>query len=56
MVDEPRLQNVYTGGAVAAPIFSQIVQQSLRTLGVEPDLEVRSRVRVHPEAAAGDAP
>ena len=56
MIDDPRTQNVHTGGAVAAPVFSQIVQQVLRTLGVEPDLEVRSRVRVLPDGAGGDAP
>ena len=31
----------YYGGAVAAPVFSQVVQQTLRLLGVPPDLEVR---------------
>lgn len=56
MVDEPRAQNVHTGGAVAAPIFSQIVQQTLRSMGVEPDLEVRSKVRVRPDAAGTDTP
>jgi cell division protein FtsI (penicillin-binding protein 3) len=56
MVDDPKAQGVYTGGMVAAPIFSQVVQQSLRTLGVEPDLEIRPKVRIKPEAAGPDTP
>jgi len=43
MVDEPS-NGVYYGGAVAAPVFSQVVQQSLRILGVQPDLEVKPQV------------
>ena len=39
MVDEPG-KGVYYGGEVAAPVFSQVVQQTLRMLGVPPDLEV----------------
>jgi cell division protein FtsI (penicillin-binding protein 3) len=39
MVDEPS-KGVYYGGAVAAPVFSQVVQQTLRLMGVPPDLEV----------------
>ncbi|MBL8329638.1 MAG: penicillin-binding protein 2 [Rubrivivax sp.] len=49
MLDEPRAQGVYYGGAVAAPVFSKVTQQTLRTLGVEQDLEVRARVRVQTE-------
>lgn len=53
MLDEPRGERgEYTGGAVAAPVFSKIVQQTLRTMGVEHDLEVRSRIRVQPQAEA----
>ena len=33
MVDEPTAGK-YFGGDVAAPVFSQVVQQTLRTLGV----------------------
>ncbi|MGS0758434.1 penicillin-binding transpeptidase domain-containing protein, partial [Roseateles sp. GG27B] len=33
MVDEPT-NGVYFGGAVAGPVFSQVVAQSLRLLGV----------------------
>ena len=40
MVDEPG-KGVYYGGEIAAPVFSQVVQQTLRTLGVPPDLEVK---------------
>jgi cell division protein FtsI (penicillin-binding protein 3) len=43
MVDEPS-NGKYYGGAVAAPVFSQVVQQSLRVLGVPPDLDVKPRV------------
>ncbi|MEN9544877.1 MAG: hypothetical protein RLZZ598_1710 [Pseudomonadota bacterium] len=43
MVDEPS-NGKYYGGAVAAPVFSQVVQQSLRTLGVAPDLEVKPQI------------
>jgi cell division protein FtsI (penicillin-binding protein 3) len=40
MVDEPS-RGSYFGGDVAAPVFSQVVQQTLRMLGVPPDLEVK---------------
>ncbi len=40
MVDEPG-NGVYYGGAVAAPVFSQVVQQTLNRLGVMPDLDVQ---------------
>jgi cell division protein FtsI (penicillin-binding protein 3) len=43
MVDEPS-KGVYYGGAVAAPVFSQVVQQTLRTMGVAPDLDVTSQI------------
>ena len=43
MVDEPS-NGQYFGGAVAAPVFSQVVQQSLRTMGVPPDLDVKPSV------------
>ena len=32
------------GGDVAAPVFSEVVQQTLRMLGVQPDLEVRPQI------------
>ena len=43
MIDEPS-NGKYYGGAVAAPVFSQVVQQTLRTLGVPPDLDVKTHV------------
>ncbi|CAG0946377.1 partial cell division protein FtsI (penicillin-binding protein 3), partial [Gammaproteobacteria bacterium] len=43
MVDEPNNGKHY-GGDVAAPVFSEVVQQTLRTLGVQPDLEVRPQI------------
>ena len=43
MVDEPG-NGVYYGGAVAAPVFSQVVQQTLRMMNVPPDLEVKPGV------------
>ena len=43
MVDEPS-NGKYFGGDVAAPVFSNVVQQTLRTLGVPPDLEVRPQI------------
>ena len=44
MVDEPRGRFHY-GGDVAAPVFSQIVQQTLQMLNVAPDL--RRQAAVH---------
>ena len=43
MVDEPT-NGQYYGGAVAAPVFSEVVQQTLRQLGVSPDLDVRPQI------------
>lgn len=40
MLDEPSAGK-YFGGDVAAPVFSATVAQSLRTLGVHPDVEVK---------------
>lgn len=40
MVDEPN-NGAYYGGLVAAPVFSQTVQQTLRVLGVQPDMNVK---------------
>jgi cell division protein FtsI (penicillin-binding protein 3) len=46
MVDEPN-NGKHFGGDVAAPVFSQVVQQTLRTLGVPPDIDVRSQIVEH---------
>jgi cell division protein FtsI (penicillin-binding protein 3) len=43
MIDEPT-NGVYFGGDVAAPVFSQTVQQTLRMLGVQPDMAVKPQV------------
>jgi cell division protein FtsI (penicillin-binding protein 3) len=43
MVDEPNAGKWF-GGDVAAPVFSQVVQQTLRTLGVQPDMEVKTQI------------
>ena len=43
MVDEPG-NGKYYGGDVAAPVFSEVVQQTLRMMGVQPDLEVRPQI------------
>lgn len=47
MVDEPS-NGVYYGGAVAAPVFSTVVQQSLRLMGVAPDLAVQPQIVANP--------
>jgi cell division protein FtsI (penicillin-binding protein 3) len=43
MVDEPNAGKWY-GGDVAAPVFSQVVQQTLRMMGVPPDLDVKPQI------------
>jgi cell division protein FtsI (penicillin-binding protein 3) len=43
MVDEPSAGKWY-GGDVAAPVFSQIVQQTLPMLGEPPDLDVKTQI------------
>jgi cell division protein FtsI (penicillin-binding protein 3) len=43
MIDEPS-NGVYYGGAVAAPVFSQTVQQTLRLMGVQPDMAVKPQI------------
>nr|WP_231402889.1 penicillin-binding protein 2 [Caenimonas aquaedulcis] len=46
MVDEPSAGK-YFGGDVAAPIFSTTVQQTLRLMGVQPDMTVKPQVVVN---------
>ena len=43
MVDEPS-NGVFYGGLVAAPVFSETVQQTLRILGVQPDMNVKPQI------------
>ena len=53
MVDEPG-NGRYFGGDVAAPVFSQVVQQSLRMLGVPPDLEVQPQIVARAQAVKAE--
>lgn len=43
MVDEPS-NGTYYGGTVAAPVFSEVVQQTLRIMGVQPDMAVKPEI------------
>jgi cell division protein FtsI (penicillin-binding protein 3) len=43
MIDEPS-NGRYYGGAVAAPVFSEVVQQTLRMMGVQPDMAVKPQI------------
>ncbi|MGJ7493791.1 peptidoglycan D,D-transpeptidase FtsI family protein [Variovorax sp. RT4R15] len=43
MIDEPSAGQ-YFGGTVAAPVFSEVVQQTLRMMNVAPDLAVKPLV------------
>jgi len=49
MIDEPT-NGHYFGGEVAAPVFSATVQQTLRMLGVQPDMTVKPQVIAKAEA------
>jgi cell division protein FtsI (penicillin-binding protein 3) len=49
MIDEPTAGRYY-GGDVAAPVFSQTVQQTLRMLEVQPDMAVKPQVVAKAEA------
>jgi cell division protein FtsI (penicillin-binding protein 3) len=54
MVDEPN-NGVHFGGDVAAPVFSQVVQQTLRMLGVPPDLDVKPQIMAKTQAAVRES-
>ncbi|MEW6706536.1 MAG: penicillin-binding protein 2 [Pseudomonadota bacterium] len=43
MLDEPSAGKYY-GGDVAAPVFSQVVQQTLRMMGLPPDIDVKPQI------------
>ena len=43
MIDDPS-NGRYYGGDVAAPGFSQPVQQPLRLMGVQPDMAVKPQI------------
>ena len=47
MIDEPRAGK-YFGGDVAAPVFSEVVQQTLRMQGVQPDVSVKPQIITNP--------
>jgi len=43
MIDEPTAGQYY-GGAVAAPVFSEVAQQTLRMMGVQPDVAIKPQI------------
>ncbi|MCX7256264.1 MAG: penicillin-binding protein 2 [Polaromonas sp.] len=43
MIDEPG-DGKYFGGIAAAPVFSEVVQQTLRMMGVQPDISVKPEI------------
>ena len=43
MIDEPS-DGQYYGGLAAAPVFSEVVQQTLRMMGVQPDMSVKPKI------------
>ena len=43
MIDEPG-DGKYFGGIAAAPVFSEVVQQTLRMMGVQPDISVKPQI------------
>ena len=55
VIDEPG-GDAYYGGAVAAPVFSDVVEGSLRVLGIAPDDPEMMRSPVISVAAASPAP
>lgn len=50
LVDEPT-KGGYFGGDIAAPVFSQVVQQTLRMMNVAPDLDVKVQINAKPVQA-----
>ncbi len=48
MVDEPR-KGKYYAGDVAAPVFSQVVMQSLRLLNVPADMDIPQQLKCKPQ-------
>jgi cell division protein FtsI (penicillin-binding protein 3) len=47
MIDEPS-NGQYFGGVVAAPVFSETVQQTLRMMGLPPDMAVKPQIVTSP--------
>jgi cell division protein FtsI (penicillin-binding protein 3) len=54
MVDEPR-SGKYYAGEVAAPVFSQVVQNTLRSLNVAPDVDVKTQISAKPVPAEAES-
>jgi cell division protein FtsI (penicillin-binding protein 3) len=54
MVDEPG-KGVYYGGEIAAPVFSQVVAQTLRGMNVPPDIDVKAQIAVKAAPAAPES-
>jgi len=54
MVDEPS-NGLHYGGDVAAPVFSQVVSQTLPLLGVAPDLDVKTQITMKDTAQAPES-
>jgi cell division protein FtsI (penicillin-binding protein 3) len=50
MVDEPG-KGVFYGGDIAAPVFGQVAQNTLRLMGVAPDIEVKAQIVGKPVVA-----
>ncbi|AEG92048.1 peptidoglycan D,D-transpeptidase FtsI family protein [Ramlibacter tataouinensis] len=46
MIDEPNAGHYY-GGTVAGPVFSEVVQQTLRLMNVQPDMSVKPQIVVN---------
>lgn len=46
MLDEPGAGKHF-GGEVAAPVFSEAVQQTLRVMGVQPDIAIQPQIIAH---------
>jgi cell division protein FtsI (penicillin-binding protein 3) len=53
MVDEPT-NGQYFGGAVSGPVFSKVVAQTLRLMGVPPDLDVKTQILASQKVQAVD--
>ncbi|MFM2053593.1 MAG: hypothetical protein RL456_1630 [Pseudomonadota bacterium] len=53
MIDEPS-NGRYFGGDVAAPVFSQVVQQALQGMGVPPDLQVQPQIVARAHSARAE--
>ena len=47
MINKPTVSSAY-GGISAAPVFSEVVQQTLRMMGVPPDMAVRPQIVTNP--------